>query len=106
MNNVNSTFVEVGTTVNLLDSDTVTASVIECLGDFSDLFDVSGITEDYRAEIASLTPLGLDLVGNIIIAAVRMDIDSIEAAMEDWRDAISRIDFWAIVANHDYTEAV
>ena len=106
MNNANNTFVEVGTIVNLLDSNTVTASVVEFLGEFSDLFDISAIVEDYRAEIAALAPLGLDLAGNIIIAAVRMDIDSIEAAMEDWRDAISRIDFWAIVARHDNTKAV
>ena len=106
MNNVNSTFVEVGTIVNLLDSNTVTASVVEFLGEFSDLFDISAIVEDYRAEIAALAPLGLDLAGNIIIAAVRMDSSQVEAAMEAWHDAIVGIDFWAIVAKHDYTKAL
>lgn len=106
MNNVNNTFVQVGTIADLLDASTVTASVVECLGDFSDLFDISAITEDYRAEIAAVTPIGLDLAWNIIIAAVRMDSSQVKAAIDVWRGAISRIDFWAIVAKHDYTKAV
>ncbi|MFA6734493.1 MAG: hypothetical protein WCS71_05315 [Sphaerochaetaceae bacterium] len=97
---------QVGTTANLLDSSTVTASVSEALGAYVDDYDVSAITEDYRAEINRVAPSGLVLAGDVIFADLGRLIVPLDLAMDSWHDVIGRIDFWSIVAKHDITEDV
>jgi len=97
---------QVGTTFNLLGAATVKASVVESLDGCVDDFDVSAITDRFRAEINWVAPVGFALVGNIIFVDERADTDHLGASMADWCDAIDGIDFWAIVARHDDTKAV
>ena len=98
MNNVNT---QVGTTFNLLGTDTVKAAVFGALDWRVDDYDVSAITDRFRAEINWVAPVGFALVGNIIFVDERADTDHLGASMADWCDAIDGIDFWSIVASHN-----
>ena len=104
--NTTGIIVQVGTTLDLLDSVTVEASVREALGAYVDDYERPAITEDFRAEINGVAPSGLVLAGDVIFADAEMYVGRLDAAMDAWRGAIARIEFWEIVARHDITEDV
>ena len=91
---------QVGTTANLLGTDTVKAAVFGALACWDPDFDKEAITEDLRAEIAAVAPAGLVLAGDLIIADARVNTDNLDSKIDYWREAIDEIDFWRIVFRH------
>lgn len=88
----------VGTTAMLLGTATVEAAVVENLGGLGAYYDVQAITEDFRAVINADAPSGFVLVGDLIFNDAWMSSGRLDVNIAAWRRAVSRIDFWEIVA--------
>ena len=97
-----TTITQVGTTLDLLGVTTVAARVNEVLSVWKDHFDVEVIVECFRARISAVAPGGFYLVGDAVVVVAGMDTDEIEAGMVAWRNAIGKIDFSGIVAEHKH----
>lgn len=99
--NIEMTVISTNIAADLLESPSVTTLAdyaATALGEWAELYDVDGLTADFRDEIASILPPAWMIFGEELHAPAGTSADAIDG---DLQERAQMCDFWAIAADHD-----